>query len=407
MAQYSPFIYQSILEFKMSFTILIVEDEENARLFFGEYLKNQGYEVLGVGTYAEARVAVSNGEADIVLLDVQLPDGYGPNLLEDAAFLPIRPPVIIMTAYGDIDMAVEAMKSGAHDFLTKPVDFERLDKTLRRAVETVKMRRELAHYRQEMQHKAENVIGNSVAFKTIVGQANRVAKASVSTLLTGETGTGKEILARLIHRMGPRAKKPFVAINCGAIQSTVLETELFGYEKGAFTDATQRKIGLMQVADDGVLFLDELSAMSMDIQAKLLRALEDQTFRRVGGTSEIKVDVQIVGASNRDFKTMIDEGAFREDLYYRMKVVDLNLPPLRERKEDIPDFIGFFIRENNLRMGMNVVEATPKATKALIDYSWPGNIRELKNAIERAMLFCDDEYIDVNHLPREVAEVLN
>lgn len=236
----------------------------------------------------------------------------------------------------------------------------------------------------------------------VFDQAHRAAVASVSVLITGETGTGKEILAGAIHHMGPRANKPFIDINCAAIQSTMLESELFGYEAGAFTSAEKRKHGLMEVADGGILFLDEISSMPLLMQAKLLRAIEERAFRRVGGTNLIKVDVQIIAASNRDLPAMLEEGKFREDLYYRLKVVDLHLPPLRERKEDIPDLVGLFIRMNNQRMGFNITDITPRAMQALIAHDWPGNIRELKNVIERAMLFCDEAVIDLQHLPREL-----
>jgi two-component system response regulator AtoC len=221
-------------------------------------------------------------------------------------------------------------------------------------------------------------------------------------LITGETGTGKEILANAIHQMGPRANKPFIAINCAAIQSTVLESELFGYEAGAFTSAEKRKLGLMEVADQGILFLDEISSMPVDMQAKLLRAIEEQRFRRVGGTIEVHVDVQIIAASNRDLIAAMEKGEFRHDLYYRLKVVDLHLPPIKERKDDIPELVGLFIRQNNQRLGVNIQDVTPRAMEALINHTWPGNIRELRNVIERAMLFCDESSIDLPHLPVEV-----
>jgi transcriptional regulator with PAS, ATPase and Fis domain len=242
--------------------------------------------------------------------------------------------------------------------------------------------------------------------KSLVSQAQRSAVACVSVLITGETGTGKEVLATAIHKMGPRSNKPFIAINCAAIQSTVLESELFGYEAGAFTGAEKRKHGLMEIADEGILFLDEISSMPLDMQAKLLRAIEEHAFRRVGGTNLIKVDVQILAASNRDLSSMIANGKFREDLYYRLKVVDLHLPPLRERIKDIPELVGLFIRHNNQRMGVNITDVTPRAMQALMAHHWPGNIRELRNIIERAMLFCDEETIDLPHLPAELTNHL-
>jgi DNA-binding NtrC family response regulator len=386
----------------MSATILIVDDEENARLNIGNFLTSRGFETIGVATLAEARESLRLGKADIILLDVQLPDGYGPSLLEETASMPLRPPIILITAYGDIDMAVGAMKSGAHDFLQKPISLAQLEKSILRAGEIVAMRRELAHIRQAQQEELEFIIGSTPKMQALVDQARRAAEASVSVLITGETGTGKEVLAKAIQHMGPRANKPFVAINCAAIQSTVLESELFGYEAGAFTGAEKRKLGLMEVADNGILFLDEISSMPVDMQAKLLRALEEHAFRRVGGTNLLRVDVQVLAASNRSLPKLMEQGNFRQDLFYRLKVVDLHLPPLRERPQDIPELVGLFIRKNNQQMGANITDVTPRALAALMAHTWPGNIRELRNVIERATLFCDEACIDLPHLPAEL-----
>jgi DNA-binding NtrC family response regulator len=386
----------------MSMTILIVDDEETFRINAEGLLSARGYETHSVASLAEARACLRRGDGDIVLLDVQLEDGYGPTLLYETANMAQRPPIILITAYGDIEMAVDAMKNGAHDFLSKPIQLPQLEKSIQRAVEIVSMRRELAHLRETQKKSANFVVGQSPEMQSLVRQAQRAATASVSVLITGETGTGKEVLARYIHQSGGRANKPFIAINCAAIQNTMLESELFGYEAGAFTGAERRKHGLMEVADGGVLFLDEISSMPMDIQAKLLRALEERAFRRVGGTSLIHVDVQVLAASNRNLKTMIRDNQFREDLYYRLKVVDLHLSALRERREDIPELVGFFLRLYNIRMGMNVIDVNPRAMEALVAYSWPGNIRELSNTIERALLFCDGEAIDLPDLPTDL-----
>jgi len=259
--------------------------------------------------------------------------------------------------------------------------------------------------RDNQKRGASKIIGQSQTLQSVLSQAQRAAVASVSVLITGETGTGKEVLAKFIHQSGPRANKPFIAINCAAIQSTMLESELFGYEAGAFTGADRRKHGLMEVADGGILFLDEISSMPLDMQAKLLRALEERAFRRVGGTNLINVDVQILAASNRPLKAMISDGHFREDLYYRLKVVDLHLPPLRERRVDIPELVGHFLRMYNTRQGMNVTNVAPRAMEAMMAYSWAGNIRELSNAIERALLFCDGETIDLPDLPSDIVRV--
>ena len=386
----------------MTATILIVDDEENARINIGTFLSDRGYEVVTSATLGEARETLRRGAADIILLDAMLPDGFGPVLLEETATLPVRPPIILITAHGDIDMAVDAMKNGAHDFLQKPIKLTQLEKSVQRAEELIALRRELSYVRDQRHQQIDFIIGSTTRMQSLVNQAQRAAAASVSVLITGETGTGKEVLAGAIHKMSPRSNKPFIAINCAAIQRTVLESELFGYEAGAFTGADKRKHGLMEVADCGILFLDEISSMPVDMQAKLLRAIEERAFRRVGGTNLIKIDVQLLAASNRDLNAHMQAGLFREDLYYRLKVVDLHLPPLRERKKDIPELVGLFIRKNNLSMGMNITDVTPRALQALIDYDWPGNIRELRNVIERAMLFCDEACIDLQHLPGDL-----
>jgi DNA-binding NtrC family response regulator len=388
----------------MSLTVLIVDDEENARFNIGTFLKSHEYEVVEASTLKEARDALNRGQGDVILLDVQLPDGYGPDLLKETAHMPDRPPIILITGFGDIEMAVEAMKNGAHDFLPKPIKLAQLEKSIQRAGDLVGMRRELNHLRSlQNPDEMDWVIGETRTMQNVMKMAERAAAASVSVLITGETGTGKELLARSIHSMGPRANKPFIPVNSAAIQPTVLESELFGHEAGAFTSAEKRKIGLMEVADGGILFLDEIASMPTDMQAKLLRALEEKAFRRMGGTNLSHVDVQILAASNRPLATLISEGKFREDLYYRLKVVDLHLPPLRERKEDIPELVGLFIRHLNPRMGSNITDVTPRAMQALISFNWPGNIRELRNVIERAMLFCDEAAIDVCHLPSELS----
>ena len=390
----------------MSYTVLIIDDAENARKNISEYLNASGYEVLEAGTIKEGKEYLKRGNADIIVLDVNLPDGLGTDLLIEINSQPVRLPVILITGYGDIEMAVEAMKNGAHDFLTKPfVDLENLNASISRAAEIIQMRRELIHLRKTKNNTDDFIIGSTEEMKLIVDQAQRAASASVSILITGETGSGKEVLALFVHQSGPRKQKPFMAINCAAIQPTVLESELFGYEAGAFTGAEKRKHGLMEIADEGILFLDEISSMPTDIQAKLLRAIEEHAFRRVGGTTQIKVDIQIIAASNRDIKKMIKDGDFREDLYYRLKVVDLHLPALVDRKKDIPELVGFFIKKLNSKMGLNVIDVDQDALKVLKQYTWPGNIRELRNAVERAMLFCDGATIKKGDLPMDITNL--
>ena len=388
----------------MAATVLVVDDEETARMVVSEFLRSKGYEVLEAGTLADARAVISKGVADIIILDVRLPDGYRPHLLSETSRLPMRPQVIIITAHGEVSIAVEAMKNGAQDFMEKPLDLLELEKSVNRAAEVVLMRRELAHLRSDKGNLDEFIVGSTPQMKHILELAGRASESSVSVLITGPTGTGKEVLAKYIHRIGPRSGKPFIDINCPAIQPTMFESELFGHEAGSFTGATSRRNGLMEIADGGILFLDEISSMPVDLQAKFLRALEERAFRRVGGTNLIRVDVQVIAASNRDLEEMIARHEFREDLYYRLKVVDLDLPSLAERRQDIPDLVGYMVRKFNKRLGANILDVSPAAMQALISYDWPGNIRELSNAIERAVLFCDEPTIDLNHLPKDVTK---
>jgi two-component system, NtrC family, response regulator AtoC len=386
----------------MTATILIVDDEETARSFVAEALQDAGYETLQAGTLQEAARSVDQGQADIVLLDMMLPDGSGLTLLDRIVLESPSPPVILLTAYGEVDTAVEAMKKGAQDFLQKPVDFNRLLRAVERAREVVALRRELALLRRTAQPDSDWVIGDTPAMQQVYDEAMRAAQVCASVLITGETGTGKEVLAQAIRKAGPRANQPFVPINCAALPDTMIESELFGHEAGAFTGATKRKPGLIEVADGGILFLDEISSTKTDMQAKMLRVLDEQRFRRIGGVSEITVDVQVLAASNRDLPAMIHEGAFREDLYYRLKVVDLHLPPLRQRLADIPALVGTFIRQINQRTGNQIAGISPRAVDALKAHSWPGNIRELRHTIERAMLFCDEDILDLGHLPPDL-----
>ena len=384
----------------MAASILVVDDEENIQLNLSQFLTDKGYEVKGAMTMAEARAALRSDMPDIVLLDVSLTDGYGPQLMEEKEILENRPPVIVITAHGDIDMAVEAMKNGAHDFLQKPIELERLYLSIQRASETVSMRRELMHLRKAQSANLDFIVGKTEAMQSVVSQATRAAQKSARILISGESGTGKEVLANYIHKVGNRSNKAFIDLNCAAIQDTMLEAELFGHEARSFTDAgDKKKIGLIEVADNGILFLDEISSMSMDMQAKLLRAIEEGYIRRVGGTSNIKIDVQLISASNRNMEKLISEGKFRDDLYFRLNVLELHLPPLRERLEDIPELVGFFIGHLNARLGVKIDDITPKAMEALKKHRWPGNIRELSHVIEQSMMFCDDSVLDIGHLP--------
>lgn len=389
----------------MSATILVIDDVDTAREAIADSLRKDGKEVLEAGTLKEARGYLEMNKADICILDILLPDGNGLSLLDEVIRMPIQPKFIVITAHGQIDYAVEAMKKGALDFITKPIDIKTLKQSISRAEDLVAMRRELEHLRHSHALTAKFVVGEHPRMQSLIDLAQRAAEASVSVLITGESGTGKEVMATFIHQAGPRSEKPFIAINCAAIANTLLESELFGHEANAFTGASnKRKNGLMEVADGGILFLDEISSMPLDMQAKLLRAIEERAFRRVGGTTLIRVDVQIIAASNQDLKEMIKRGEFREDLYYRLKVVDLDIPPLRKRKGDIPELVGLLLQQSNMGMGTNIHDVTPRAMEALMAYDWPGNIRELRNALERAIIFCDDPAIDIQHLPWEIKD---
>jgi two-component system, NtrC family, response regulator AtoC len=383
-------------------TVLIVEDEPTPRSFLSEILSGKGYGILEAGTLAEAQGQIDVGRPDIILLDIQLPDGSGMNLLERVALENPGMPVIMITGFGDIDLAVEAMQSGAQDFLTKPIDTNRLLKALTRASDVVSMRRELDHLRESRRSEYRWVVGETLAMKRVAEIVERAAPTQSSVLITGETGTGKEVIANAIHYLSQRRNEPFMAVNCSALPDQLLESELFGHEPQSFTGATKRKTGLMEVADGGTLFLDEIATMKPDLQAKILRALEERAIRRVGATASIKVDVRIIAASNKNLPDLIESGTFREDLYYRLNVITINLPALRERLDDIPALAGIFIKKFNMEMGKQVCGVSPRAIEALKTYRWPGNIRQLRNAIESALLFCDGDMLEAGHFPHEI-----
>jgi two-component system response regulator AtoC len=386
----------------MTATILLVDDEETALSFMTPLLHDAGYEVVTATTLKAAHQAVDRGQADIIVLDVQLPDGYGPTLLERINREQPSLPVIVVTGYGDIDMAVEAMKLGARDFIQKPVEMARLLQTVDKAAEAVALYRELTLLRSVRQSDRAWIFGETAAMKKLENAIARVAPVNTTVLIVGESGTGKEGLAAMIHRLSPRASKAWVPVNCANFSDTLLESELFGYEAGAFTGAAKKKDGLFMVADGGTLFLDEISTMKPELQAKLLRVLEDRAIRRLGGATETKVDVRIVAATNRDLAEMVKTGGFREDLYHRLNVVGLRLPPLRERREDIPALVGYFIQKYNQEMGHNVQGVGPRVLEALEACPWPGNIRQLRNAIERAMLFTDGDTLELGHFSPDI-----
>lgn len=389
----------------MSITILIVDDEDNFREGLDQYLTFKKFNVLEAANLTEARKQLRENPIDVVLLDVQIGKEYGPDLLDDIRLVRPTPITILLTAYGEVDMAVAAMKNGAFDFMSKPVNLPELEKRLKEAEELMIFRRQMdEHVWTTANKKFEYVQGNNARMKRVFQDASRAARAGVSVLIYGETGSGKEVIAQYIHMNGSRASKPMIAINCAAIAPTVLESELFGHEAGSFTGADKKTQGLFEAADGGILFLDEISSMSMDMQAKILRAIEEKKIRKVGGTKEIPVDVQIIAASNRDMKQMIEEKTFREDLFYRLCVVDINIPPLRERTDDIPELAAFFVRKISLEHGQNITGISPQVLKAFQKYNWPGNIREFRNAIERACIFCLTDTIELCDIDPKISE---
>ncbi len=385
--------------------ILIVDDEDNFREGLEKYLTYKGFDVLSAANLTDARRILRENEIDAVLLDVQVGKEYGPDLLDDITLLRPTPVTIILSAYGDVEMVVNTMKNGAFDFFPKPIDLDGLIKRLGQAEAMIKFRKEKERYWTTADRQFEFVEGHNPKMKTVFLEAARAAKAGVSVLIYGETGSGKEIVAKFIHKTGARSNKPMVSINCAALSPTMLESELFGHEAGSFTGATSKTIGLFEAADGGILFLDEISSMSLDMQAKILRAIEEKKVRRVGGTKLIPVDVQIIAASNREMMKMIEEKTFREDLYYRLCVLDINIPPLRERLDDLPELAAFFLQQINRERGINITGISPQVLTAMQKYDWPGNVRELRNVIERACVMCTGETIERCDIRRDIAEL--
>lgn len=387
----------------MDYTLLIVDDEDNFREGLKEVYKDR-FRVLDASNLTEARKILKTQPVDLILLDVNIKSEFGPDLLTDVRRMEPKPKVIILTAFGDVDTAVNAMKNGADDFLSKPVDFALLDATLARNIKVIDLEKEL-FYQRSQSKPVDFIIGKTEAIRHAYFLAERAATAQASILITGETGTGKEVITRFIHNSGPRAKGPFYPINCSAIQSTMLESELFGHEAGSFTGADKLHKGLFETANGGILFLDEISSMSLDMQAKLLRALEEKKIRRVGGNQEIDVDVQIVAATNHKIEELITKGEFRTDLFYRLNVIRIELPPLRERIEDLKELFAFFIKKYSLEQGKNIPYIEPQILTAISKYTWPGNIRELRNACERAVIFCMGDTLQLSSFPREIVEL--
>ena len=380
-------------------TVLVVEDKASLRQMLEEMLRAEGHGVEGLasGSAAVERLR-SGGPVDLVLTDWRLPGADGLAVLDAARSVDPTLPVVVMTAFGSIETAVDAMKRGAEDFVTKPVDPDLLRLLVARAIERRAGRRQSLLFAEVQSRQFPPIVGASAALNAVRAETERVAGTDATALLEGESGTGKELFARAIHALSSRRERPFVAINCAAIPDTLLESELFGHERGAFTGAAGRKLGKFELADGGTVFLDEIGELTAATQAKLLRVLQERSFHRVGGTSPIQVDVRIVAASNRPLDRLVAQGLFREDLYYRVRVFPIRIPPLRERPEDIDPVVEHFLRELPRELGRKAMTLGPGVRERLLAYEWPGNVRELRNCLERAMILAEGDVIAEKHL---------
>ena len=387
--------------------ILIIEDEKLIRMTLRERLQREGYQVSEAASGEEGLRSMDEEEADLVLLDYKLPDTNGVEVLRRIREMRKDTAVILMTAFSTVTSAVEAIKLGAYDYLDKPVDHEALLTVMGKALETTRLRREVRRHRSEQEeiYGIGNIVGRSKEIQDVLQLVQKVAGSAASTvLITGPSGTGKDLVAKAIHYASDRRDKPFMNITCTALPETLLESELFGHERGAFTDARQLKKGLLELADGGTVFLDEIGDMGLVLQAKMLRFLEEKTFRRVGGSRDLRVDVRVIAATNKNLEKAVREGAFREDLYYRLNVVPVSIPALQERLEDVPDLVQHFIVQFNREFKRNVQGVTPEAMECLIRYQWPGNIRELKNVVERVMILGEKPWLDLTDLPEELVQ---
>lgn len=390
----------------MTGSILIVDDEKGQRDILTAILHKEGYRIVAVSGAREALEQLENEEYDLILTDLKMQGMSGMELLGKVLAENPLQCIVIMTAHGTVDSAVEAMKKGAFDYMEKPLEREDLLLTLQRAFEHIMLLREnrLLHKKLEETITVSTIIGDHPKIKEIFRIITKIAPTTSTVLIYGESGTGKELVARAVHDQSPRKDKPFFAINCAAIPDTLMESELFGHEKGAFTGANSREIGLFEAADGGTVFLDEIGEMNVAMQAKLLRTIQEKEIRRVGGKVNIPVDVRIISATNRDLEAEIKKGTFREDLYYRLNVMRINLPPLRERGNDIATLADFFVKKYSSASGLQVKGIAKPALKLLMDYTWPGNVRQLESVIERGILMAENDYIQPEDLPAEIHE---
>jgi len=383
--------------------VLIVDDEPNIRRILAAMLKRDGYEVTTAADGEQGLAVLQRTPIHVVVTDLVMPRLGGMELLARVRAEYPDIPVILITAHGTVDSAVAALKAGAFDYVTKPFEQEELRKVIAKAARANDLERRSLH-EGTAEGDRPPLVGQSPAMRTIYDMVARVADSPSTVLITGESGTGKELIAKALHRGSSRRDKPLIKVNCAAIPKDLVESELFGYQKGAFTGAVGDKPGRFELADGGTLFLDEIGEIPVEIQVKLLRALQESEFERVGGIRTLKVDVRLIAATNRDLKSLIAEGRFREDLYYRLAVVPIALPPLRDRREDIPLLVGHFIEKYNRRLGKRVERIDDDALRLLVDYGWPGNIRELENLMERSVLFADGPSIQLASLPDSLRE---
>jgi two-component system response regulator AtoC len=381
-------------------TILIVDDERNTREGLQRALQDR-YDVLLAEDSQKAVLALESTPVDVMLTDLRMPGGDGIGLLRRALSLTGPPVCIMMTAYGSIENAVQAMQAGAYHYVTKPVNLDELELVIHRALNSRRVEAENVNLHEQIDQKygLENIIGESASMRQVFETIQQVAPSRATVLITGATGTGKELIAKAIHNLSPRKNGPFIAVHAAALPTTLLESELFGHEKGAFTGAVERRIGRFELADGGTLFLDEIGELEPQIQVKLLRVLEERAFERVGGAKTLQVDVRLVAATNKDLKKLVSEGKFRDDLFYRLSVVAVDLPPLRERRDDIPLLVKSFLDEFSRENGKQVRELTPEATNLLLAYDWPGNVRELRNAIEQMVVLARGERLTARDVP--------
>jgi two-component system NtrC family response regulator/two-component system response regulator HydG len=386
-------------------TILVVDDEKNTREALAKILRQDGYNVFAAGDGYQALDIIGRELPDLILADLKMPGMNGIELLARIREKNHDTPFVLMTAFGTVQTAVDALKKGAEDYLTKPVDLDALQSQIERILARGQMIREIKELRERLRdkYKFENIIGASPEMQSIFKTIHQIAPSHATVLITGESGTGKELVAAAIHQNSDRADKPYVKVTCSALAENLLESELFGHEKGAFTGAVHSRQGRFEIADGGTLFLDEIGEISHATQVKLLGFLQDREFERVGGNKRFTVDVRLVAATNKDIANAVADGSFRQDLYYRLNVITLEMPPLRERASDIPLLVDHFVKKYARENNKKIEGVTPNAMIALMAYAWPGNVRELENAVERAVVMCNERMIGHRHLPASAA----